>query len=241
MSTISLPHPTSSMTAQATVVRFALGIALSAISGLLFLLAFPPYGLWPLAWFGLVPAMLAQYRLLPAKWSSLGPAIFAAFWLGPFLARLFGPDYGPFFQYLGFWIAILNFFVSKDRNFHELTHYRWFILQGMASWVGFEIIRALFIPIIATSAFIGYTQATQAWLIQPALSFQHLWAEPGDDIVQLCPGARRDGSTRPEMEGSRCHRSGRTFRPALDVGHGGCARGMDWPQPAPPEHHARHA
>jgi apolipoprotein N-acyltransferase len=92
-------------------------------SGLLLLLAFPPYGLWPLAWFALVPALLAQYRILPAKWTSLAVAIYAAVWLGPFLARLFGPM-GPFFQYLGLWIAILEFFVAKERKFHELTHYR---------------------------------------------------------------------------------------------------------------------
>ncbi|HEX6034404.1 MAG TPA: nitrilase-related carbon-nitrogen hydrolase [Anaerolineales bacterium] len=171
MSTMSLAQKKGGITAQTTVVRFVLGIALSALSGWMFLLAFPPYGLWFLAWFGFVPALLAQYRLLPAKWTSLAQTVFAAVWLGPFLARLFGSGYGPFFQYLGIWIAILNFFISKDRRFHELTQYRWFILQGVFAWVGFEMIRATFIPVIATSAFIGYTQATQPWLIQPVSIF----------------------------------------------------------------------
>ena len=71
MSTISLGQKNDTAAAQVTGMRFALGIALSALSGVLFLLAFPPYGLWPLAWFGLVPALMAQYRLLPAKWTSL--------------------------------------------------------------------------------------------------------------------------------------------------------------------------
>ena len=92
MTTISLTQKKDNVTTRATALRFALGIALSALSGGLFLLAFPPYGLWPLAWFGLVPALLAQYRLLPAKWTSLASAIYAAVWLGPFLARLFGPE-----------------------------------------------------------------------------------------------------------------------------------------------------
>jgi len=157
--------------AQATVIRFALGIGLSALSGVMLLLAFPPYGFWPLAWFGVVPVLVAQHRVFPAKWSSLAQAIFAAVWLGPFLARLFGSGYGPFFQYLGIWIAILNIFTAKDRSFHELTKYRWFIFQGVIGWVGFEMVRATFIPVIATSAFIGYTQATQAWLIQPVSIF----------------------------------------------------------------------
>lgn len=171
MTTISLAQKKDSVASQATAIRFALGIALSALSGLLILLAFPPYGLWLFAWFGFVPALLAQYRLLPARWTSLAQAVFAAVWLGPFLARLFGAGYGPFFQYLGIWIAILNFFIAKDRKFHELTHYRWFILQGALAWVGFEMIRATFIPVIATSGFIGYTQAKQPWLIQPVSVF----------------------------------------------------------------------
>ncbi len=156
---------------QTSAIRFALGVLLSALGGVLILLAFPPYGLWPLAWFGLVPVLLAQYRILPAKWTSLAQAILALVWLGPFLARLFGPDMGPFFQFMGVWIAILNYFVSRDRSFHELTKYRWFILQGVFAWVGFEMIRATFIPVIATSGFIGYTQATQPWLIQPISIF----------------------------------------------------------------------
>ena len=39
------------------------------------LLAFPPYGPWPLAWFALVPALLAQFRLLSTRWSSLGDVL----------------------------------------------------------------------------------------------------------------------------------------------------------------------
>jgi len=171
MATISHIKAQEKVAGQTTAWRFALGIALSALSGVLLLLAFPPYGFWPLAWFALVPALLAQYRILPGKWTSLAATIYAAIWLGPFLARLFGPEFGPFFQYLGFWIAILEFFVAKDRKFHELTKYRWFTLQGILAWVGFEMIRATFIPLIATSAFIGYTQATQPWLIQPVSVF----------------------------------------------------------------------
>ena len=167
MTTISLAQPKESAASQGTAVRLAAGIAVSALSGWLFLLAFPPYGLWFLAWFGFVPALLAQYRLLPAKWSSLASAVFSVVWLGPFLARLFGSDLGPFFEYLGIWIAILNFFIAKDRKFHELTHYRWFIVQGVFAWVGFEMVRATFIPLVATSAFVGYTQSPQPWLIQP--------------------------------------------------------------------------
>jgi apolipoprotein N-acyltransferase len=152
-------------------VRIGIAIALSALSGVMLLLSFPPYGLWPLAWFALVPGVFAQHRLLPAKWASLAPAIYSGIWLGPFMARLFGSEFGPVFQYLGVLIGIINFFLAKERNFHELTGYRWFILQGVINWVGFEMLRATVIPLVATSAFIGYTQATQAWVIQPVSIF----------------------------------------------------------------------
>lgn len=147
--------------------RLMLGVALSALSGAMLLLAFPPYGWWPLIWVGFAPYLLAQYRLMPRKWSSLAPALANLVWLGPFLARLFGAEGGFFFTYLGVWIAILTFFTSKDRNFHELTRYRWLIPAGVLSFVGIEMVRATFIPLVATSAFVGYTQAKQAWLIQP--------------------------------------------------------------------------
>lgn len=171
MATISKTQMQGMAITRTNMLRIGLGVALSALSGVMLLLAFPPYGLWPLAWFALLPGLLAQYRLMPAKWTSLAATIYSGLWLGPFLARLFGSGYGPFFQYLGIWIAILNFFLVKDRRFHELTKYRWFILQGLINWVGFEMIRATFIPVIATSAFIGYTQATQPWLIQPVSIF----------------------------------------------------------------------
>lgn len=151
--------------------RFVLGILLSALSGVILLLAFPPYGIWWLAWFAFVPGIFAQYRLFPGKYSSLAPAVYLLVWLGPYLARLFGTEFGPFFTYLGVLIGILAYFTYRERGFIERTRYRWLVVQGVVAWVGFEMVRATFIPVIATSAFIGYSQATQAWLIQPVSVF----------------------------------------------------------------------
>ena len=152
-------------------VRIASGVALSVLGGVMLLLSFPPYGIWPLVWVAFVPYLFAQYRLFPRKWSSLGPAIALLVWLGPFMARLFGTQFGPFFTFLGVLIALLSYFANREREFIERTHYRWFVLHGAVTWVGFEMIRATFIPLVATSAFIGYTQATQPWLIQPVSIF----------------------------------------------------------------------
>jgi apolipoprotein N-acyltransferase len=152
-------------------VRIAVGIALSVLSGIMLLLSFPPYGAWPLVWVAFVPYLFAQYRLLPCKWSSLAPATAMLLWLGPFMARLFGTEFGPIFTYLGVLIAILAYFTNRERKFIERTGYRWFILHGVLTWVGFEMIRATVIPLVATSAFIGYTQASQAWVTQPVSVF----------------------------------------------------------------------
>jgi apolipoprotein N-acyltransferase len=171
MTTISNVKPVTAVVGQTTALRFALGIALSALSGVMLLLSFPPYGLWFLMWVGFVPYLFAQYRLMPFKWSSLAVALANLLWLGPFLAALFGTEVGFFFTYLGVWIAIMNLLTSKDRSFHELTRYRWLVLYGVTFFVGFEMIRATFIPLVATSAFVGYTQAKQAWLIQPVSIF----------------------------------------------------------------------
>ena len=151
--------------------RLILGFTLSALSGLMLLLSFPPYGIWWLAWFGFAPSIFAQYRLFPQKWGHLGPATYALVWLGPYMARLFGTEFGPFFTYLGVIIAVFIFFVNRERAFVERTGFRWMVLQGVFGWVGFEMIRATFVPLVATSAFIGYTQATQAWVIQPISIF----------------------------------------------------------------------
>jgi len=171
MTTTADIKPQEKMAARARTTGFVLGIFLSVLSGAMLLLAFPPYGIWPLAWVAFVPGIFAQYRCFPAKRSSLAPAIYMLVWLGPYMARLFGTEFGPFFTYLGVLIAILAYFVTTERAFIERTGYRWLVMQGVVNWVGFEMIRATFIPLVATSAFIGYTQATQPWLIQPVSIF----------------------------------------------------------------------
>jgi len=171
MTMVSEVKPREASFSQAAALRFALGVGLSAMSGIMLLLAFPPYGFWPLIWVGFVPYLFAQHRLLPLKWSSLAIAIAMLLWLGPYLARLMGPEVGFFFTYMGVWIAVLCFLLSRERKFHEISGYRWFILYGVIFWVGLEMIRATFIPLIATSGFVGYTQAAQSWLTQPVSIF----------------------------------------------------------------------
>ena len=151
------------------VLRFALGVALSAFSGALLLMAYPPLNIWPLMWVGLVPYLYAQYRLMPLRHSGLAVAIADLAWLWPMLARVFAG--GPWFiVHLGLFIAVISFFLNTERKHHHLTGMRWFVLYGVLSWVAFEAIRN-FIPFMGTMGFVANTQASQAWLIQPVSIF----------------------------------------------------------------------
>ena len=151
-------------------VRIGIGVALSVLGGVMLLLAFPPYGLWPLMWVGFIPMMVAQYRLMPRRFSSLAVAITDIVFLGPLLWRIFGPEAPWFLTYLGVIIAVIGFLTRKERGFHERTGYRWFVLQGALDGAGFEVIRS-FIPFLGTMGFLANTQASQPWLIQPISIF----------------------------------------------------------------------
>lgn len=148
-------------------VRLLVGILLSAAGGLAFMLAFPPYEIWPLVFIGWIPVLAAQYRIMPPKFSSLASALGIGIWLQGYLGPVFAPV-GTFMRYLPLIVAVISLFAETGfRKFHERTGYRWFVLSGLANWAGSEMIR-LFLPIAGTWAFIAYPLYRQIWLIQPA-------------------------------------------------------------------------
>ena len=150
-------------------IRFTIGLLLSVLSGIMLTVSFAPYNVWPLVFVAFLPLILAQYRIMPAKHSSLASAAMIA----TYLYLYFGPSFFPggimlALPVIGF---LLNWLTDKGtRKFHEDTRYRWFIIYGTVSWVGFEIIRT-FIPGIATWGFVNYTLWSQTWLIQPVAIF----------------------------------------------------------------------
>jgi apolipoprotein N-acyltransferase len=153
------------------IARIGVGIALSVLSGVVLLLGFQPYGIWPLMWVGYIPMLVAQYRLMPRRWSSLAPAIADLVFLGPLLWGIFGPYAEPWFLgYLGVLIAVIGVFARKERGFHERTGFRWFVPQGVLLVVGFEMIRS-FIPFLGTMGFLANSQASQPWLTLPISVF----------------------------------------------------------------------
>jgi len=151
--------------------RIVIAIAFSILSGALLFLAYPPVNFWPLIFVAIVPYALAQFRFMPRKWAPLAPTITMTLFLWPYLARIFGIPGAPFFfRHMGLLFGIVTLFTSTERRFHEITRYRYFVLQGIFAWVGFEMIRGL-IPVLGTIGFVGNTLASQAWLIQPISIF----------------------------------------------------------------------
>lgn len=151
-------------------VRLLVGLALSALGGLAFVLAFPPYELWPLVFIGWIPVQIAQFRIMPKRLTSLASAVGIFVWLQGYLGPVFAPV-GTFMVWLPLAVAVLSFLGDMGlRKFHEKTGYRWFITSGIASWAGSEMIR-LFIPIAGTWAFIATPLYRQTWLIQPVSVF----------------------------------------------------------------------
>lgn len=146
--------------------RILLGLSLAALGGLAFVLAFPPYEIWPLALIGFAPVLIAQYRIMPPKLSSLASAVGIAVWLQGYLGPVFAPI-GTFMVWLPLIAGAISLLTEGgQRAFHAKTGYRWFVPAGVAGWAGSEMIR-LFIPIAGTWAFIAYPFYRQLWFIQP--------------------------------------------------------------------------
>ena len=148
-------------------VRVLLGLFLSLLGGAAFVLAFPPYEIWPLALVGFVPILVAQHRIMPPRFSSLATAVGIAAWLQGYIGPVFAPI-GTYMVWLPLAVLFFAFFMDRgQRSFHLATAYRWFVPGGVLTWAGIEMIR-LFLPIAGTWAFIAYPLYRQLWLIQPA-------------------------------------------------------------------------
>jgi len=162
-------HGTATQVKTPGLLRTAAGLLLSALGAAAFTLAFPPYGLWPLAFVWMIPVVIATHRIMPVRLSGLAMGV----GVGGFFWGYFGGMFEgyTFMQYLPLIIGIIAALVgSRERAFHARTGYRWLVLQGAALWVGIEMIRG-FIPVIGTWGFAAYTLYEQPALIQPVSVF----------------------------------------------------------------------
>lgn len=168
MATVNIVSPDASR----VLTRLIAGIVVSSLTALMLILAFHPYSLWFLPPVALVPMLVAQHMILPEKWSGLAAAVGIGGWLLVFLSSMFrGSHAGLVIQIVVAVIIIIQMFTSPStRRFHQRTGYTWFLLEGVFSWVGIEMIRS-FIPPINTHAFIAQTMYTQPWMLQPISIF----------------------------------------------------------------------
>ncbi len=149
------------------LLRTFSGIALAATSAVLVTISLSPFNLSFLIFFAFVPMIFAQYVLLPEKLSSLAPAITIGGFLGLYLGGVFSPFSAWYMKAIPLFIGVVTFFTDKGKvSLHRATNFKWFVADGVASWVGIEFIR-MFIPAFGTWAFVSYALYNQPWFLQP--------------------------------------------------------------------------
>lgn len=168
-----MPHPPNAdkLSKHHFWLRTAAGLGLAATGAAALTLAFPPYGVWPLVFVGLVPVIVAQHRVMPGALSGLayGAGIGGFFW--GYFAGMFTGTRAPFMEAIPLIAAAIATLTAwRDRAFHERTGYRWFVLQGAAVFVGIEMVRGL-VPMIGSWGFAAHALFEQAWLLQPVSLF----------------------------------------------------------------------
>ncbi|MGB9750187.1 MAG: hypothetical protein ACPLWB_05050 [Caldisericia bacterium] len=154
-------------------IRILLGILLSILSAILIVLSFAPYNLSFLILISFIPMLISQYLLFPERISSLAKVITVGGFLFGYLFGFFsGFGRGAWYmKYLPLIIGVLIFFIDKNlRKSDEKTNFKYFILDGVLSWVGVELIRT-FIPAFGTWAFLSYAFYNVPWFIQPIKIF----------------------------------------------------------------------
>ena len=157
--------------------RIALGVALSALSGLLAVWSLEDFHVELLAWIAFVPAIVAQHRVLPNRWSglALGIAIGMLFqgYMGPGLSNAELPWY---LYIYGLWIGLLVAAIAwRSRGFQERTNYRFFLVSAPVAWVALEFLRSAQSELLAaTWGNVAYALYERPVLLQP-ISVTGIW------------------------------------------------------------------
>lgn len=110
-------------------LTFGVGLTVSGAAGLV--LAFPPFGLWPLIFVSFVPLAVAQHRFLPPRWSGAAPAIGVTVFLGSQVWGALRPDQRWFLLLLAplLWAA-----GELETRVQAATDYRHLWWSGPAFW-----------------------------------------------------------------------------------------------------------
>jgi apolipoprotein N-acyltransferase len=199
-STPDAPEPSPAPTAR----RVAAGLALTAATPLLVLLANPPIGIWPLILVAFVPMIVAQHRVLPARWSWLALAV----GIGGAYAVYFSPgladgDVALVFQLFPVYVGALAALIGgRSRRFAERTGYRWILLSAPLGWAAVDFLRSSGNETLGgTWGFHAYALFDHPALLQPVSVFGIIglqllillcsWAIAGLGLQWRAPGAAR--------------------------------------------------
>ena len=142
--------------------RVVAGLILSLSGGTALVLAFPPFGLWPLIFVALVPVVVAQHRVLPPRWAGVAPAVAVSMYVGLLVWGALRADQRPLLVAL---VPLLWVAGNLDRALQGATRYRHVWWSSPVLWTAGLFLMGLS-PITSwvDPAFALYRQP---WLIQP--------------------------------------------------------------------------
>ncbi|MEO6026879.1 MAG: apolipoprotein N-acyltransferase [Candidatus Binatia bacterium] len=158
-------------------MRFGSALALTAVSGALYGLAFPPVGWWPLAWLALVPFLLAVAGGGKGRAAGLGVllGVAASYGVGTWMPAAVVSYYEQpvvvgiaIFLVCALWQAAwqLAIFALVWRRLAAAPR-AWTPLAVGAAWVTAELLRS-HIPLGNPWALLGYSQTAAPLLVQSA-------------------------------------------------------------------------
>lgn len=184
---LPVPESTSPLPQKQGGRRTIIGLLLSILAGLMFMLATPIVsGWWFLAPLGVIPMIIAQFRFLPRRICGLAMGItWYIMWFGVFYygtRQLAGPLVGPLLAIIP--LVIGTVLGSFDRKFNERTNYRFFLLTMPAIWTAWEFLISQNM-LNATEGQVQYSMAPVPVLIQPI----SLLGAPALAFVMLMFGA----------------------------------------------------
>ena len=142
-------------------------IGLGVVSGLLMAASLRPLGWWPLAFVGLVPMIVAQYRLVRFRWCWV-PVTTAVFVFAYVSTGFLYTAHALWFA-IGapvIWALIVGGFALVDRSLNERTRWRWFIILMPVMWVALDAVR-VYLVLTGTDGYIAYSLYRFPVLIAP--------------------------------------------------------------------------
>ncbi len=140
-------------------------------SGLLMTASLRPLGWWPLAFVGLVPMIVAQYRMVSLRWCWV-PVTSAVFTFAFCSTGFLYVSHALWFA-IGapvIWSLIVGVFALVDRSINERTGWRWFIVLMPVMWVSLDAIR-VYLVLTGTDGYIAYSLYRFPVLIAPVSTF----------------------------------------------------------------------